>query len=349
MRVLFFCNTYYQLIAAIQMRLTLKKNDSVSVVLTDASKGSEKVYKGLKCSGVFEGVYHLAVNEHKSSLQYFKEGIGGIHIDGMENMAYDELIGFNYDIPTCALYASLEKANRAIKCNVIEEGLLSYDTPDSDCNIAKLIRLFRKLLGRKNAREKRELFYCFNKKAYRGRFEAIEIPPVTQEDGELRRILFDVFLDGETPTVYEQKYIYLASVYDFEGGEPVGELDVAKRIAEAVGYDNLIVKAHPRDDVTRYREAGLTVAENSSVPWEVFQIGCDFSDKVLVSSFSGSLINLNSIIEQGGRNIYTNHMCNIENNPMAQHFGAVIDKYLSKTEEYGLKDISSVSSVKEII
>ncbi len=348
MRVLFFCNTYYQLITAIQMRLTLKKNDSVSVVLTDASKGSEKVYISLKCSGVFEGVYHLAVNEHKSSLQCFKEGIGGIHIDGMENMTYDELIGFNYDIPTCALYASLEKANKAIRCNIMEEGLLSYNTPDSDCNIAKLIHICRKILGRKNAREKRELFYCFNKKAYRGRFEAIEIPPITQEDGELRRILFDVFLGGETPAVYDQKYIYLASVYDFEGGEPVGELEVAKSIADAVGHDNFIVKVHPRDDAERYKEAGLTVAENSSVPWEVFQIGCDFSKKVLLSSFSASLINLSSIIANCGKSVYTNHMCNIENNPLAQHYGAIIDGYLSKSEDFGLINISSASSANEM-
>ncbi len=352
MKVLFFCNTYYQLIVAIRMRMTLKKADKVSVVLTDVSRNAERVCDNLKSGRIFDGAYYLKTDEKdgKSTWQYLKEGINGIIPAGMENdLFYDELIGFNYDLPTCALYASLEKANRSICCNVMEEGLLSYATEDSDCRAAKLIRLSRKLLFKKNAREKRELFYCFNPKAYKGPFTPVEIPPVAADDTELREALFDVFLDGNEPEMYKEKYIYLSSVYDFEGGAPVGELDVAIQIANVVGYDNLIVKVHPRDDLTRYRKAGLAVAENSSVPWEVFQIGCDFSEKVLVSSFSGSMINLNSIIESGGKNIYTNQLCDVSENPLAQYYGALIDGYLSRAEEFGLKNICSVSSIDEII
>ncbi len=352
MKVLFVCNTYYQLTVAIRMRLTIKKNDKVSVVLTDVSRNSKYICEKLQKSPIFDGAYYLETGEKegKPTLTYLKEGIRGIIPEGMKkDLFYDELIGFNYDIPTCALYASLEKANKAISCNVMEEGLLSYSTEDSDCKIARLIRFSRRLHLRKNAREKRKFFYCFNPRAYKGPLKAIQIPPITADDAVFRKVLFDIFLDGEAPNMYRQKYIYLSSVYDFEGGASVGEIDVALKLSELVGTDNLIVKPHPRDSVERIKAVGLTVADNSSVPWEVFQIGCDFSGKVLISSFSGAIINLNSVIENRGRNIYTNKLCDISGNPLAQHFSSMIDEYLSKTEELGLKNISAVSSIEEII
>ncbi|WP_140397276.1 polysialyltransferase family glycosyltransferase [Flavonifractor sp. An82] len=352
MKVLFFCNTYYQLIVAIRMKLTLKKHDKASVILTDVSKNSEQISKNLQKTGLFESVYHFQVsrNNSKSFLKYLLEGVKGIYPKGMQaDLFYDELIGFNYDIPMCALYASLEKVNKAILCNVMEEGLLSYSTPDSDCKVAKLIRVIRKLLFKKNAREKRKNFYCFNKKAYKGPYEPVSIPPINTNDVELKNILFNVFLDGKKPKEYKEKYIYLSSVYDFEGGFPVGELKVAIKIAEIVGYKNLIVKVHPRDSVERFKAAGLQVAENSSIPWEIFQIGCDFTRKVIISSFSGSLINLNSIIENIGTNIYTNKLCNISGNPMAQYFGSIIDGYLGEAETLGLKNITSISAIKQIL
>lgn len=350
MKVLFFCNTYYQLIIAIQMSLTIKEDSNVSLILTNASKNSAQVYSNLIMSGIFEHTYYLEINKKKSFFEYLKEGILGLVPRGMENdLFYDELIGFNYDLSTCAVYAALEKENPNIFCNVIEEGLLSYNMYDSTCRVSKIIDFLRKYLNKGNARKKRKFFYCFNRQAYRGELIPFEIPVIRQNNIRFRRILNSIFLNGKEPELYQEKYIYLSSVYDFEGGEPVGELELIIKIAEVVGYENLIVKVHPRDNEERFKKVGLKVAENSAVPWEVLQISCDFSEKVLISSFSGSLINLNSIVDRTGKNIYIYHLCHSEKNVIAQRFEALIDEYVNNPKEYGLKRINAVFSIEEIL
>ena len=41
--ILFVCNTYYQLIMAINMRITLFKNDKVTLLLSNHSKNADVI------------------------------------------------------------------------------------------------------------------------------------------------------------------------------------------------------------------------------------------------------------------------------------------------------------------
>ncbi|HGT1350754.1 TPA: hypothetical protein ACMUTV_003105, partial [Enterococcus faecium] len=88
----------------------------------------------------------------------------------------------------------------------------------------------------------------------------------------------------------EKKYIFFTSVYDFEGGEPVGEYELVCKIADLVGKDNLIVKTHPRDVRTIYKDNGFIEDKNSSIPWEAIQLSGDFNDKIFMTINSGSVI-----------------------------------------------------------
>ena len=59
MRRMIICNTYFQLIAAIQLKLTLFINDIVTVVLTDHSKNAYAYFENLKKLNVFDFAYFL--------------------------------------------------------------------------------------------------------------------------------------------------------------------------------------------------------------------------------------------------------------------------------------------------
>ncbi len=105
---------------------------------------------------------------------------------------------------------------------------------------------------------------------------------------------------------YPQKYIFFASVYDFEGEEPVGELEFALALANKVGFDNLLVKVHPRDDVNRFKNVGLNVDKNSQMPWEVIQLNYDFSDSVFITVASTSVLTISLIVDKSPK-IYFAH------------------------------------------
>ena len=73
---------------------------------------------------------------------------------------------------------------------------------------------------------------------------------------------------------------------DFEGGVPIGEYAVVEQVARLVGKDNLLIKQHPRDPRTLYRDNGFHVDDNSAVPWEAIQLSMDFHDHVLLTATS---------------------------------------------------------------
>ena len=57
--ILVYCNTYYQLLVAIQLRLTVKKADCISVIITDQSRGAEAVAERLRGTDFFHAVFFL--------------------------------------------------------------------------------------------------------------------------------------------------------------------------------------------------------------------------------------------------------------------------------------------------
>ena len=56
MQVLICCNTYMQLITAIQLREKIYMNDIVDLIISDHSVGAEEVYERLKNAELFHRV-----------------------------------------------------------------------------------------------------------------------------------------------------------------------------------------------------------------------------------------------------------------------------------------------------
>ena len=104
----------------------------------------------------------------------------------------------------------------------------------------------------------------------------------------------------------------------------MGELEIGKRIASIVGYENLLVKVHPRDNPERFRSQGFHVAADSGLPWEAIQLCNDFSDKVFITVLSGSVIGLNTILEHPIKVFVLFPLVNIERNELAK----VLSTYL---------------------
>lgn len=320
--ILVISNTYYQLITAIRLRTTLWADNKVDIILSDHSNNAESVSKRLTEEHIFNNVMWTKTKEidqstHNLSLQARKFLFvltGSLAADCFTNLFYDELVYYNTDVFVHGLFAKLNKINPELLCSRYEEGILSYQ----DSSYFKGARLnlairIRTLFHEEILEKKTQRFYCFYPNIYEGKLQTIAIPQFEdfKNIGECLSRIFE--LKPEMSKIRE-KYIFFTSVYDFEGGDPIGEIDIVSKIAKLVGKDNLLIKTHPRDSRTVYAERGFHVYENSSIPWEAIQFHNDFSDKCFVTVNSGSVLGVNMIVKKKVRTYFFYDCCNLGGN-----------------------------------
>lgn len=343
MKTLFFCNTNYQLIVAMQIAVTFDKK--CSVIITNQIQNADSVLENVKNTHLFENVSFIDVKATVPSSEMMKKCVYGFAPAEIINCIFDEFVGFNMDIYSHMVYAFFYNQNKKILINKMEEGLMSLNTTETSCRVLDWTYKIRKLMRKKNLRESISGFYCFLPQANKTDIPSIQIPMI-KETSEIRDYLNNVFCQNAS-FAYKEKYIFLPCIYDIEGGEPIGELELAKKIANKVGKENLIVKVHPRDNKEKYIDAGLKVDENSLVPFEVIQINNDFSEKILITTLSTSILNFNPVLEKVSKSYYGYKLCDLSENPLAQHYKKVLEEYLND-KNLGLRNIHVLDTIEEI-
>lgn len=327
------------------MKLTIKKDEYVILVLSDHSRNAKEVSRKLQAAFLFEEVFYIEsrkidyreinnIRDINLQIQCILNSVQGIsfyaQLQNLKNV--DEFIYFNLMITTLNIFSVLQKGNKNLSCSFMEEGIFSYGC--TQCKISGIrkgsVCKIRSLLGKKILIESTSFFYCFYPEIYKGFFRPIAIPTLHQNE-EFLSILNMIFpIDKKTMT-YDKKYIMLTSVYDFEGGEPVGEFELAQKIAKIVGKDNLLIKLHPRDFRTIYEDAGFNVDRNSTYPWEVIQLSLDFSSKVLLTINSGGVMSISMLTEKSPSIFFLYPFCRIESNRALRELVKNIQALLSNS------------------
>lgn len=343
MKTLFFCNTNYQLIVAMQIVISLKKE--ASIIVSNSIKNWKEIISNLKETGLFEQVVYFDVKAKDNSFKLIRQCVYGYVPDEIKNCIFDEFVGFNFDIPSHMVFAFFYKKNRNIVVRKMEEGLMSLNTSETSCRVIDVSVWIRHALHKKNLRSSISGIYCFSPKANTSDIPSIQIPLINKES-KIKDYLNKVFC-ANRKFEYQEKYIFLSCIYDIEGGEAIGEFELAKAIANKVGKNNLLIKVHPRDDKEKYISSGLKVDENSSVPFEVIQINNDFSDKILITTLSGSILNFNSVLENVPISYYGYKLCSLKGNLLALHYKDVLEQYINDSE-LGLRNIKILESIEEL-
>lgn len=116
----------------------------------------------------------------------------------------------------------------------------------------------------------------------------IEIKRCFFKEAKFVEELNNIFGYYDLEDEYREKYIVLASGY-----EEIAQLNNLKEILmdleKIVGKNNILIKMHPRVKNNIYSEYGYKTNKNISVPWEIIALNQDLSEKVVISTYSGSL------------------------------------------------------------
>lgn len=339
MRRLIVANTYYQLIFAIQLKITLFKSDEIVLLVSDHSNNADSVSEHIAEMHFFEETYYvhtLGSGDKRTSFQKLEDFIqitfGKLnrycfYIEKIKDLHFDEILVFNYDISIYGLYSLLANYNKTINVSRFEESILTYNSGVINTTRRNLINKLRKIQGKPSIADALKNFYCFYPVLYSGIFNSVKVPQI-KKTKELVSIFQKAFSFEQATISYPEKYIFFTSVYDFEGGQPIGEYDLVCKIAKFVGQENLLIKVHPRDKRTLYADSGFKVDKNSSVPWEAIQLSLDFSNKIFVTATSGSVLAGNLMFENKVKTYYMYKQCNLSENLSAIETVHDIEKLL---------------------
>lgn len=357
-KIIAIVNTYYQLITAIRMKETLWERCIVDIIVSDQSNESKRITDKLKKTQYFKNVYWIsnkALCEKRSDLLTLSEKsrlimFGLSKKNFIFNEEYDELAYYNADIYTYGLFACLIKRNNKLVCSRYEEGVLSYSDSMFLLNSGyRYVDKLRKCVYKNTLETHTQYFYCFFPSLYTGNLIVKQIPPIedTQKIGETLKEIFSVNNDM---LHINEKYIFFTSVYDFEGGNPIGETELVLEIADLVGKNNLIVKMHPRDGRTVFQKYGINVYTQSAIPWEAIQLNNDFSKKIFLTVNSGSVLGANMILKNKAKSYFLFNCCDLSKNKSAIVTKQDIEKLLMLSHDHidGIEVIKNKERLREI-
>lgn len=336
MQRIMICNTYFQLIISLQLSFTLFNGDKITIIITDKTPNTKFPAQKLEDLHIVDKVLYRETKAYCGKRDVWRDKLqdicdivfGDSKFSDITDVFYDEIIYFNYDLFAMVLFAELYKKNKKIMCSRFEEGILSYNSKVPRYLKYKVGEFLRHLLLKKSLWEKTKQMYFCNPTLYEGTLKAVEIPKI-KLDGPMGGILKHLFNLNKESLKYENGYMYFSSVYDFEGGESINEIEAVRRIRNIVGNDDLLVKIHPRDTRQVYQKEGFHIDRNSAIPWEAIQLNTDCSGITFITATSCSALSINMLLDPMPKTVFVYPCCKLEGNEFAVKTAESVEKLLA--------------------
>lgn len=349
-KILFICETHYQFVVACKIKTTLKRHDEGTIIFLNMSfANNKKVETILTENCIFNTVIFDSFkynNEDKK--RHFLNCCFVRHSTMKKKISdcFDEVFAFNYDLYFHEFFCCLWHKNKRIKCFQFEEGLLSYKTTWKRTRFMSLVYLVRKLLLKKNAIPSIRSFYCFSPEYYDGPFTISQIDKIEKTDFCIE-ILKKIY-SFNAKQYRKTNIIYLASIYDLEGGKPINELSMIESIQKLSGKC-IMVRPHPRDTIERFEIQKFLLDENLNVPIEIINLLEPFNGKTLISSFSGSFLNISSMSSFCPKMLYTFNLLNCDQNELAKKYKKVLTNFIENNKFDNIIVINNLETMESLL
>lgn len=311
-KMLFVCNTVYQLFIALWLKETELLDDRIDIIITDHMNNSSGLLKNVQKYSDFE----TAVGVKSKQYAYFQSESGRLEevitnvfpeftLNKFLKMSLKDYTDYyiaNIDRFTLLLYRALKRRNGTVKVHIYEDGLGTYSQSfertlfyREDLNRLNWIK---RVLHQKVYRLEPVIndivdvsVFAVNKVQWepRDNVSVRKMNKINRSNKRFRERCNRIF-GFEKGELYPEKYIFFEQPFEEDVGE-VNDLELIKMIADRVGKDNIIIKTHPRSSRNRFGEIGLKTNSNSSIPWEVILLNMkDLKSKTLITVSSTCVI-----------------------------------------------------------
>lgn len=279
-------NTHFQLITAINLKLTIYKEMQADLYLDDTTDFSN-ILKNLSETKIFRKIYSLnveAVIQNYFSVSKKENFIYKelqVYQSALENLPYDICI-FGLDNVSNKLFYYYLVNNQKIAPDVfvLEEGTTSLVRNILDCT--KNDQINHSLFNDNSFQKHLKGIYLYHPEVYSVNNYGYSIYEMPKFSRQIVEQLIKVYGVSSVP---KEKYIYFEDPV-LKGRAPTNDIEVVNFISEFVGKENIIIKLHPRTTIDRFSKLGYKVMLQSNYPWEIIALTQNISNKILLSSFS---------------------------------------------------------------
>jgi len=287
-RVLFICNTTYQLLTAIQLKLTLHSKDQVTLILSDQFSGAEIIARNASKSGLFVNVEFIR-NKKQSFKSRACESLHDLFLIWRIRQKFGPFDHFCFsNISVFSILISRFYQVRPHRTSIFEDGFVTYSRA---FELMDKGSVFSRLLFPHGLLGIVSNICLFTPELLEWRHNSIKvckIPQIQREDDNTIKLFNSIFGYKERDR-YDRKYIFMEESF-YADHFPVDDVGIIKKITETVGIDNLMVKLHPRNGENRFASLGIKTNTYSGIPWELICLNQNIRDCTLISISSSSIL-----------------------------------------------------------
>lgn len=288
-RVLFICNSAYQLLTAVQIRKTIYREDSADLILTNQLADAEKVADQTQKAQVFDKVEYVQ-NKKQSYKNRITETIDDFRtIKKLHRRLgmYDSVCMSNISVFTILLTRFYQF--KPLEINIFEDGFITYCKAFTKMDRASLIA---KIINPKGILGMASHLFIYNPDLlewHRESIEIVAIPKISQADTATIKTLNIIFNYQSQTDIYDRKFLFLEESF-FADHFIVNDVEMVEELAKIVGKENVMVKLHPRNAENRFEKLGYKTNHNYAIPWELILLNTHIKDCTLISISSCAIL-----------------------------------------------------------
>ena len=302
-RHLFYCCTPFQIMMAAAFKMTILKGEQVDIIVSDLINGSEALFDNISKTCFFTKAMYLKNYKfdyvHKSRKEEIKKILNRRALFncllpdlGKYDCFYvaDSLQSIN------VIYEILKRKNKDLSLYYYEEGPVAVLCDQGNHfkrkeeYFGKKRELINALLGCQYVDGSFDAAYSsVYDKMEPNYFEWRALPVISATElKEYVEILNTFWGYGHDDTL-KHKIVFLEESFyvDNRGNR---DFEIVRDLLDNAHGRDVLVKLHPRTRDNRFKELGIDVYKNVSVPWELVALNRDLDDTILVCVGSGAIL-----------------------------------------------------------
>ena len=315
MKCVIFVNSLMGLISAVQIRSYYYPSCEFDIILSDMVPTLERIYIGGLLKEKFNKVFFVKyknLSKFNKLLYLISPHIYVRRVLGSELSDYSDVFFWN---PTLLLHGCinvLDLRKNEYRLHLYGDAIGSYvvDYPFEDQQFKNRILNYIFMRNRhfKLIKDLSYDYFIFGSEFFsiETKRKIVDIPQIKNDDLEYYNRLFSYCEDFG----FEEKVVFMDKCHSDEFEDDNFGMKCIIEIARTVGYDNFIVKPHPRQDTSLY-DKNMIRKLVVDFPWEIYCLNNTKTDKIIISYGSSALFMPYILSEEVN---YTSICINIETN-----------------------------------
>lgn len=311
-RVLFLCNTVYQVMVATWIKHHCLQNIYGDIVVTNHMNGSMQITERIKSVGCFNQVFYsetLDESRYRVKRTRIQRIFGDIFpVHQLKTYLkfehkYTDLYVANFDGFTQMIFNGLSHKNKKLRLHLYEDGISTYclfkkyyndmkEYYGTDNSIFKVF-MRDKVYKKRNVYGNLDEIHVFNPNimTWNPGCTITGIDRIDPTDVQYKKLINEIFSYENSIDKYDSKYIYFEESF-FADGYRVNDIELIQKLANQVGKENIMIKIHPRNPENRFEKLGYKTNKDTSIPWELILLNIDnITNKVFITIASQAILN----------------------------------------------------------